>query len=139
MNLSFEIIEYIKENFPEWTFPNNYFGRWRYHDWECDSDSGIWSIHFGKFKLVSIKRYEKDLSKIDSFYFIGLKFKSDAYSRNNIIITDKISLDITFSFIRKMVENEKLIKKTMQDSFKDIQEFNDIKMYRDKKIEEILE
>lgn len=139
MNLSYDVVEYIKENFPEWVFPNNYFGKWRYHNWECDTELGIWTIHFGKFKLQSVKRYEKDISQIDSFYFKGLKFYDGYSSAEDIIITDKISLDITFSFIRDMIKNEQLIKKTIIESRELIKEFNDVKIYRDKKLKEILD
>lgn len=91
-------------------------GKWRYHDWECDTDSYIWSINFDKYKVYSYIKYDKDLDNIKKFSFIGCKF-------GNIIITDN-DLDITFHFIKELIDRERLIKSLEEKSKDELRKFN---------------
>lgn len=133
--LSELLIKCVEKYLPDSKFPKNYFGKWRYHNWECDIEQGIWSIHFGKYKLISKEKYEKDISKIDTFIF-HIKFNE----REHKIEINKDNIYITFEIIKEIIESENIIKSLNLEIKTKIEKLNrnDKEIIREIKLKKII-
>lgn len=120
------ILSKINEYLPNEKFPDNYFGKWRYHNWECDIDTNIWSIHFGKYKITTDKDYKENLSNVKTFYF---HIKENNSNISHRIKIDTNNITIVFDLIIKIIKkNEKLLelKSDIQKTISQINNDDDI-------------
>lgn len=109
-----------------------YNGKWRYHNWECDSNP-IWGISFNGYKVESEERYIRDIEAIKTYEFKGCNL--DGYDSLLVKITEK-NIDMAFKYISKLLSLDMEVKNFK----KEIRSFNhnDKKLIRDKKLEEVL-